>query len=164
MRLSITVCLFSILVIVSVTLGWSSQGQAQSADISILKSDSPDPVQAGTNLTYTITVNNEGPDAAQSASMDDSLPLGTTFVALSSAGGWSCDTPDVDNGGNVSCSIASLAVGSPQFILTVMVHAAVAAGTVLSNTATIISQTSDPNPGSESATVTTTVEAAVPVE
>lgn len=164
MRLSITLCQFSILVILSLTLGWSSQGQAQNADLSILKSDSPDPVPAGTNLTYTITVNNEGPDAAQFVSMEDSLPPETTFVSLSAPGGWSCEPPTVDNGGDVSCSINSFAVGSPQFILTVMVNAAVVAGTVLSNTATVSSETADPNPGSESATATTTVQPAVPVE
>jgi uncharacterized repeat protein (TIGR01451 family) len=164
MRLSITVCQFSVLVILSLTLGWSSQGQAQSADLSILKSDSPDPVPAGMNLTYTITVNNEGPDAAQFVFMEDSLPAGTTFVSLSAPAGWSCETPTVDSGGDVSCSIDPLAVGSSVFTLTVLVDTTVADGTVLSNTATVSSETADPNPGSESATVTTTVQAEVPVE
>ena len=164
MRLSVTVCQFSILVVLSLTLGWSSEGQAQSASLSIVKSDSPDPVQAGANLTYTITVNNEGPDPAEFANMDDSLPVGTTFVSLSSPGGWSCTTPDVDSGGDVSCSIDSLAVGSSVFTLTVLVDATVANGTVLSNTATVSSETLDPDQEDNSATVATTVQGVVPVE
>ena len=164
MRLSITVCRFFILVIVSLSLSWSSEGQAQSASLSIVKSDSPDPVQAGANLTYTITVNNEGPDPAEFANMEDSLPAGTTFVSLSSPAGWTCTTPAVGSGGNVSCSIDSLAVGSPQFTLTVLVDATVSDGTVLNNTATVSSETPDPDQEDNSATVTTTVQGAVPVE
>jgi hypothetical protein len=38
--------------------------EAQSADVSLTVTDSPDPVIAGTNITYTITVVNAGPNAA----------------------------------------------------------------------------------------------------
>ncbi len=41
-------------------------GLFQVADLAITKVDTPDPVIAGTNLTYTITVTNNGPDAAAS--------------------------------------------------------------------------------------------------
>jgi uncharacterized repeat protein (TIGR01451 family) len=43
------------------------------ADLSITKTDSPDPVTAGTNLTYTITANNAGPDPAN-VQWGDTLP------------------------------------------------------------------------------------------
>ena len=33
-----------------------------SSDVSITKSDSPDPVPVGDNLTYTIIIENDGPD------------------------------------------------------------------------------------------------------
>ena len=55
----------------------------------------PNPVVAGQNLTYTITVTNNGPDAADAVSLSDTLPAGTTFVSLASPGGWSCTTPAV---------------------------------------------------------------------
>ncbi|HEV8631953.1 MAG TPA: DUF11 domain-containing protein, partial [Thermoanaerobaculia bacterium] len=80
------------------------------------------------------------------------LPSGTTFVSLSSVAGWSCTT-----GGPVSCSNPSFAVGSAVFILTVHVDSGVAAGTVLSNTATATSTTGDPDSDDLSATETTTV-------
>lgn len=134
-------------------------GLFQVADLAVTKVDTPDPVAAGTNLTYTITVANNGPDAASTASWSDTLPAGTTFVSLSAVAGWSCTTPSVGAGGTVSCSSASFAVGSAVFTLTVAVDPSVAAGTVLSNTATATSATADGKPGDESATATTTVAA-----
>ncbi len=130
---------------------------AASADLSVTKVDTPDPVTAGTNLTYTITLNNAGPSNAASVSLSDTLPAGTTFVSLASPGGWSCTTPAVGAGGTVSCSIATLGLGNAVFTLTVAVDPSTATGTVISNTATASSTTSDPNSGNESSTATTTV-------
>ncbi|MGZ4779152.1 MAG: Calx-beta domain-containing protein, partial [Thermoanaerobaculia bacterium] len=127
--------------------GTATTTVAASADLSLTKLDTPDPVNAGTNLTYTITATNAGPSNAASVSLSDTLPAGTTFVSLASPGGWSCTTPAVGVGGTISCSIASLGIGSAVFTLTVAVDPSVAAGTVLSNTATTSSATSDPNPG-----------------
>jgi uncharacterized repeat protein (TIGR01451 family) len=127
------------------------------ADLSVSKVDTPDPVSAGTNLTYTITLTNAGPNVADTVSLSDTLPAGTTFKSLTSPGGWSCTTPAVGSGGTVSCGIANMPVGSAIFTLTVQVDANVAHGTVLSNTAAVSSTTSDPTPGNQSATATTTV-------
>jgi uncharacterized repeat protein (TIGR01451 family) len=130
---------------------------AASADLSVTKVDTPDPVTAGNNLTYTITVNNAGPSNATTVALSDTLPAGTTFVSLSPAGGWSCTTPAVGAGGTVSCTNPSLSVGNAVFTLTVNVGAGVATGTVITNTATVSSATTDPNTGNESGTATTTV-------
>jgi uncharacterized repeat protein (TIGR01451 family) len=131
---------------------------ATSANLSVTKTDSPDPVNAGGNLTYTITVNNAGPSNASTVSLSDTLPAGTTFVSLANPG-WSCTTPAVGATGTVSCSNASLGVGSAVFTLVVNVNPSTAAGTVLSNSATVTSTTSDPTPGNETGTATTTVAA-----
>lgn len=128
-----------------------------SADLSISKDDNPDPLNAGTNLTYTIGVTNSGPDPADAVEWTDTLPAGTTFVSLSSPGGWSCTTPPVGSGGTVECSTASLAVSTANFTLTVAVAPSVASGTVLSNTAAVTSTTADPDPMDNSDTETTTV-------
>lgn len=127
------------------------------SDLAITKTDSPDPVNAGSNLTYTITVANNGPDVAATASWSDTLPAGTTFVSMPAVAGWSCTTPAVGSGGTISCTNASFAVGSSVFTLTVAVAPSVASGTVLSNTATVTSASGEGNPGNESATATTTV-------
>jgi uncharacterized repeat protein (TIGR01451 family) len=135
-------------------------GIFQVADLAVTKTDSPDPVAAGTNLAYTVTVTNNGPDAAAAAAWSDTLPAGTVFVSQPPVAGWSCTTPAVGSGGTVSCSNPSFAVGSAVFTLTVQVSPAVAAGTVLSNTATATSTTGDPNAANNSATATTTVATA----
>ena len=52
----------------------SSAGTIDSADLSLTKSDSPDPVQEDTVLTYTIRVRKAGPDAATNIAVSDDLP------------------------------------------------------------------------------------------
>src|SRR5262249_58707441 len=44
---------------------------APMADLAVGITDDPDPVVAGNNLTYTITLTNNGPDAAQNVSLID---------------------------------------------------------------------------------------------
>jgi len=128
------------------------------ADLAITKTDGPDPVIAGTHLTYTLNVGNAGPTTAQSVALGDTLPAGTTFVSLTPAAGWSCTTPAVGSGGAVACSIASLPPGGlAAFALTVAVGPSVAQNTVLSNTASVSSTNPDPDDTNDSATAETTV-------
>lgn len=129
------------------------------ADLRVTKVDTPDPVTAGTNLTYTITVTNDGPSTAVSASLIDNLPAETTFVSISSPGGWSCSTPAVGEGGGVSCSAASLAPGSEVFTLVVAVSPATSDGSEITNLAVAVSETLDPEPENEIGVATTTVAA-----
>ncbi len=144
----------------SALLAASSPLIAQTAaDLSVTQADNPDPVAAGSSLVYTITVSNKGPDSADSATLSDPLPAGTTFQSLAAPAGWSCATPAVGANGTVSCSIASFATGSGIFTLTVGVDAGTANGTVLSNTVTVASASADPNPGDETAGADTTVVA-----
>jgi uncharacterized repeat protein (TIGR01451 family) len=155
----------------SVGLGWvsavvlglsvlllPSSAFAANADLSVTKSDSPDPVAAGSNITYTITVANSGQDPATSPTMSDSTPANTTFVSVSATGGWTCPTTPVVGGtGAVTCSGPTLASGSSITItLAVNVNAGTLGGTIISNTATA-SSPDDPSAGDNSDTETTTV-------
>src|SRR5439155_815924 len=54
------------------------------ADLGITKSDAPDPVVAGTDLTYTITVHNYGPSSSTGFTVSDTLPAGLTFKLTAS--------------------------------------------------------------------------------
>src|SRR5439155_413904 len=65
------------------------------ADLSITKSDSPDPVSAGNNLTYTLVVDNDGPSDALGVVVSDTLPAGTSFVSASGGGTYSAITNTV---------------------------------------------------------------------
>src|SRR5206468_528309 len=130
------------------------------ADLSITKTDSPDPVTPGGTLTYTITVSNAGPNAAASVTMNDPLPPQTTFQSMPTPAGWSCTTPAAGSTGTVNCTTASLAsAATATFTLGVQVSSAALDGSTISNTATVSSTTADSNTGNNSATATTTVRA-----
>jgi uncharacterized repeat protein (TIGR01451 family) len=125
------------------------------ANLSITKTDSPDPVTAGNNLTYTITATNSGPVPAINAVMNDPLPAGTTFQSITTPSGWTCTTPTVGTSGTVNCTHPSFAAGSATFTVVVKVNPTQTAN--LSNTATIASSTLDTDSSNNSATQTTTV-------
>ena len=131
------------------------------SDLVVTDVDAPDPVLISQNLTHTITVTNNGSEAAHAASWSDKLAAGVTFVSLTSAPGWSCTTPAVGAGGIVSCTNPSFAVGSAAFDLVVALDPALA-GSVIENTVTLVSSSLEGAPGNESATASTTVQ--VPVD
>lgn len=59
----------------------------QVADLSIAKVDLPDPVYAGRELTYIITVANAGPAAATDVVVTDELPAHVSFVSAETSQG-----------------------------------------------------------------------------
>jgi len=130
-----------------------------SANLSLTKTDAPDPVLPGSQITYDIVISNSGPDTSEFVSIDDTLPAGTTFVDLIiSDPTWTCSTPAVGAGGTVSCSKDALEVDtSGPFTLIVEVDSGVAPGTVITNTATSSAETPDPDQAFPTATATTTV-------
>ena len=126
---------------------------AGEADLEITKTDSPDPVITGSDLTYTLTVTNNGPDAATSVAVTDNLPAETTFVSCSSTGGGVCS----GSNNNRTVTFASLASGQSETITFVAnVNCSVADGTEINNTATVSSFTPDPDLDNNSSTATTT--------
>lgn len=126
-------------------------GSATSADLVVTTTAAPNPVQAGNNITYTITVHNNGPAATSSVTFTDAIPANTTFVSLAQTGtAWVCPAP----GASVNCTITSLPSGATTtFTLIVTVAAGAASGTVITNTASTSTSTPDPNPSSNSSTV-----------
>ncbi|HWN98340.1 MAG TPA: FG-GAP-like repeat-containing protein, partial [Blastocatellia bacterium] len=59
------------------------------ADLSISKTSAAT-IVVGSNVTYTITVTNNGPDPASSITVTDNLPATVSFVSCSSTGGGMC--------------------------------------------------------------------------
>ncbi|MFN3763653.1 MAG: hypothetical protein ACK4WK_10715, partial [Anaerolineae bacterium] len=57
--------------------------QSGSTTLAIAKSDSPDPVAQGADLTYTIVVTNTGSEPAARVIVSDTTPAGTVFAAAS---------------------------------------------------------------------------------
>src|SRR4029450_865912 len=118
------------------------------ADLEVSKVDSADPVNAGFNLKYTITITNNGPSDAQSVVLSDGTPTNTTFGAAMQPAGpaFPLITPSMGGTGNVSATFAGgfAAGATATFEVTVNVNSSTASGTMISNTATVSSTTSDP--------------------
>jgi uncharacterized repeat protein (TIGR01451 family) len=120
------------------------------ADVALANSG-PATVGAAQNITYTLTVTNNGPSAATAVVVQNTLPAGVTFVSA-------------DNGGSEAAGvvtwpgIATLANGASS-IVTVTVTAP-ATGTLL-DVGAAVSTTTDPDPanndGSAAASRVTTV-------
>jgi uncharacterized protein len=121
---------------------------ANTADLSITKTNGSTTSVPGGRTTYTLTASNAGPSNVSDATVADAFPASLTCTwTCVGAGGGTCtaagagninDTANLPVGGSVtytaSCNIGASATGT------------------LSNTATVISTTTDPNPGNNSAT------------
>ncbi len=121
------------------------------ADLALAKSASPATAATGDRITYTVTTTNNGPDAASSVVVTDTLPAGVSFVSASGAG-WSC----APAGNVVTCSTPALASGASAAFQVVVTAAA--PGTQV-NAASVGSATSDPNLANNTATASTSVAA-----
>lgn len=132
-----------------------------SADLSLTKSDSPDPVAIGGALAYSIQVVNAGLDVATNVIVTDNLPKGVSFISANSTQG-SCVVSGKKNPQKVTCALGTFAPNvdpayNPTLItITIRVLAPQKAGTI-SNTASVTSDLKDPNPKNNSATATTRV-------
>ena len=49
------------------------------ADLELTKTDSPDPIHTGEDLTYTIGVHNAGPSSTGGVAVSDTIPANVTF-------------------------------------------------------------------------------------
>jgi len=128
------------------------------ADLSVGVAASPNPVAAGSNVTYTISVNDLGPSAADNATLSFPIPANTTFATLTPPAGWSCSSPGVGLTGTVVCTTLTMTGGTAaSFVLAVKVNNGTANGTVISGTASVGSSVNDPVPGNNTATATAVV-------
>jgi uncharacterized repeat protein (TIGR01451 family) len=126
------------------------------ADLSITKSGAPNPVLSGNRLTYTLTVENNGPQSATGVTVTDPLPDSVHFNSVGSSRG-SCirsTTKPAPKDGTVTCSLGNLANGATASITIVVTSTT--PGT-LTNTATVNGKEIDPNPLNNSATATISV-------
>jgi uncharacterized repeat protein (TIGR01451 family) len=122
-----------------------------SSDVSIDITGAPDPVAAGQNLVYTITVTNNGPNPATGVSVVDVLPASLNFVSSLPSQGASSEV-----GGVVTTAFGSLAVGASATV-SITVQATVGSVGVITNSASVSSTTIDPISNNDSASVDVTV-------
>src|SRR5262249_39776937 len=103
------------------------------ADVALTISTPPSPVTAGTNLTYTLTVKNNGPSAAQAVPAPDAIPPNTTFVSATPSQGTASTS-----GGVMTGNLGTLAPGaSATIVLTLKVNSNTPNGSTITDTAAV---------------------------
>ncbi|MGI0011957.1 MAG: hypothetical protein ACREBU_00725 [Nitrososphaera sp.] len=125
------------------------------ADLSVTKTDSPDPVIAGTQLTYSVTVHNAGPDTANNVQVVDVLHPEVVYNS---------DTDTCVQGppGTLNCTLGSIVSGgSSAFSITVDVPASLAfdGTTSVANSISVTSDQFDPDTSDNSLIISTGVVA-----
>ena len=123
---------------------------AASADVSVAQADSPDPVVSGTNVAYTVTTANAGPNRATGVMLSDTLPTKMKFVSATPSQG-SCG----NLGGMVSCSLGTINRGASA--TTTIVLKVQGPPGIRTNSASVSATESDPNLANNSSSETTTV-------
>jgi uncharacterized repeat protein (TIGR01451 family) len=128
---------------------------AANADLAIGQEVSPNPIMLNSNVTYSIVVTNFGPDAASGVIVSNYLPAQLTFVSAVSSQG-SCSFTN----SAVTCNLGSLASNAAATVsFTVTANTPSAS---LTNTCTVISSATDPNPTNNSASTTLIINAPLP--
>ncbi|HEX5712930.1 MAG TPA: hypothetical protein VFX85_06425 [Solirubrobacterales bacterium] len=141
-------------VVCFIVLGITAPAASAVSDLTIAKSDNPDPVVVGATLTYVVQVQNLGPDPATGVKVTDHLPQGVDLVSATGPAG-SC----AQKGRNLSCDLGALPAptvnygGPPTVTIAVIPRRT---GTV-TNTATVRGAQKDPVSANNRASITTSV-------
>ncbi|HEU4662562.1 MAG TPA: hypothetical protein VFS55_00885 [Dokdonella sp.] len=124
--------------------GSASLNAQPSADLQVGKTVDDTTPNLGTNVTYTVTVTNAGPNDASNVSVDDLLPMGLVFVSATPSQG-------VYDDGVGLWTIGSVAAGDS---VTLQIVATVTLPGDITNTATVDADEHDPNPANNTGGVT----------
>jgi uncharacterized repeat protein (TIGR01451 family) len=120
-------------------------------DLAIDKSDSSDPVDPGTSLTYSLQITNNGPSDSTDTVVIDALPSGVSFVSATNGGTY-------DPGSHaVSWALGTLAKdASTSLNIAVTVNESTPPG-IITNVAMVSANESESYPDNNIATEVTTI-------
>jgi len=131
------------------------------ADLTVSKGAISSTSSSGGQAIFSVQVTNNGPSAASSVQLTDDVPANTTFLSFAQLDGptFNCTSPNVGETGSTVCTITSLGRGETASFVATYQIGTVSNGTVISNTATVSSTTTDPpNPNGDNNTSTATVD------
>jgi uncharacterized repeat protein (TIGR01451 family) len=121
---------------------------APKIDLAITKVGTPSPTTVNKNITWTLTVVNNGPNNATGVTVADPIPGGTTFVSAATTQG-TCT-----GGAMLNCQIGNVNVG--QTITVTLVTTANQTGTI-PNTATVVGNEAETNTANNTASASVNV-------
>ena len=133
------------------------------ADLALSMTGRPDPVRKGADLTYTISVRNQGPATATALLVSDTLSPFVSYVSSSASQGSCSATPTTvtDTGSSfsrnttaVACTLGSLANGASTTV-TIVVRPQLT-GTI-TNSARVTASSTDTNTANNGASINTRV-------
>jgi uncharacterized protein len=120
------------------------------SDMKVSQLQAPNPVTAGSTLTYTVIVESGSQDSAYGLTLRDVLPAGTTLDSYAAPVGWLC-TPVSDG---LQCEAPAMAAQSTAaFTIVARVPSGTVNGAELANLVEVGSGMFDPDLGNNSATI-----------
>jgi len=112
----------------------------------VTTSANPPPIKVGDQVTYSLSVSNNGPDGATGATLVDTLPSQATFLSVTTTTGKCSGTT------TVTCKLGTMGRGGSATV-TLTVRAPATPATLV-NKATVSSGKKDPNPANNTSTTT----------
>jgi predicted extracellular nuclease len=131
-----------------------------SADLGVTAVASPASVAVGGTFSVQVTVNNAGPDAAQSVGVGFALDAALPDLSVQAPAGWTCVSPTVSAGETVaSCSSPSMANAANAVFTLQATAPASEAGSTIQAVAVVESATFDANDANDAANAQVSVTA-----
>jgi uncharacterized repeat protein (TIGR01451 family) len=135
-----------------------------SADLSIETMLGSSNAASGSTFSVQSVISNKGPSTAHHIQFTENVPANSTFVSSTISdpiGGFSCITPAFGTNGTITCTSSSFDIRTagdqPTFLFTFRIDNGISAGTVLTSSASISGDESDPNSANNSGSRSTTV-------
>jgi predicted extracellular nuclease len=105
----------------------------------------------GGPLSWSVTVDNDGPDAATFPGMGLVVDAELADLAVAAPVGWTCEAPEIGAGGTtLACTADSLDAGAAAAFAATATAPVAASGNVVTLSAAASSQTEDPDAGNDS--------------
>ena len=124
---------------------------AGQADLSIVKTVSPDRIGWGELMLYTLQVTNSGPDGATGVVVTEDMPDGVGLVSMSTTQGTCAEDPQT----GIVCSLDTIPSGGTA---TIEIQTIPSTSGWSTNTATVDANEVDPVPSNNTDSVTTFIE------
>lgn len=125
--------------------------------LGLTKSDSPDPVSSGANLTYTLTATNNGPSNSTNTVITDPLPTGLTFVSGTFSVNGAAAQNVINTSGTITTAPFTLTSGQST-VMTIIATVGAGFATGASNTGTVDSDEALPVPASATTALTPNID------